>query len=74
MGTSDASDLARLCTDVVRKGEDFPTVWQTILKSHPLVAGIPRQRLEGNRGVLEIRLITGEQLVFDGDAKRFSLD
>ena len=74
IGTSDASDLRRLCIDVVRKGEDFPTVWQTILKSHPLVAGIPEQRLEGNRSVLEIRLITGERLVFDGDAKGFSLD
>jgi hypothetical protein len=27
----------------------------------------------GGRAVLEIRLITGEWLLFDGDAKRFSL-
>jgi hypothetical protein len=68
-----ADDLARLCTDAVRKGEDFPTVWQTLLRGHPLVDGIPRQRLEGTRSFLEIRLITGERLVFDGDAKRFSV-
>jgi hypothetical protein len=68
-----ANDLARLCTDVVRKGEDFPTVWQTLLKGHPLVVGIPRQRLDGNRSLLEIPLITGERLLFDGDAKRFSV-
>jgi hypothetical protein len=70
---SRANDLARLCTDLVRKGEDFPTVWRTLLKGHPLVDGMPRQRLEGNESLLEIRLITGERLVFDGDAKRFSV-
>jgi hypothetical protein len=73
MSKERANDLARLCTDVMRKGEDFPTVWQTLLTSNPLVEGIPRQRLEGNRSLLEIRLITGERLLFDGDAKRFKL-
>jgi hypothetical protein len=68
-----ANDLARLCTEMVRKGENFPTIWQVLLKGHALVAGIPQQRLEGNRALLEIRLITGERLVFDGDAKRFSI-
>jgi len=29
--------------------------------------------MEGKRSVLDIRLITGERLVFDGDAKRFSV-
>ena len=73
MSRERASDLARLCTDVARKGEDFPTVWHTLLKGHPLVEGIPRQKLEGNRSLLEIVLITGECLVYDGDARRFSL-
>jgi hypothetical protein len=56
----------------------FPTPrWATfaltLLKSH-LVEGIPRQRVEGNRRLLEdIRLITGERLVFDGEGKRFSV-
>jgi hypothetical protein len=69
-----ANDLARRCTEVVRKGDDFPTVWQTLLKGHPLVEGIPRQRLDGNRSLLEIPLITGERLLFDGDAKRFRVE
>jgi hypothetical protein len=73
MSQERAIDLARLCTDVVRKGETFPTVWHSMLKRHPLVKGIPRQRLEGNRALLDIPLITGERLVFDGDAKRFSV-
>lgn len=73
MWEESAKDLARRCTEALRKGDDFPTVWQTLLKRHPLVEGIPRQRLDGNRSLLEIRLITGERLVFDGDAKRFSV-
>jgi hypothetical protein len=71
MSKERARDLARQCTDTVRKGNDFPTVWSTILKSHTLVAGMPRQRLERNRSLLDIPLITGEQLVFDADVKEF---
>jgi hypothetical protein len=44
-----------------------------MLKRHPLVDGIPQSKLVGGRAVLEIRLITGERLLFDGDARRFSL-
>jgi hypothetical protein len=68
-----AHDLAYQCTDMVRKGESFPTVWDARLKDHPLVDGIPRQTLDRMRTVLEIRLITGELLIFDGDARRFIL-
>ena len=28
-------DLAQLCTELVRKGKDFPTVWNTVLKGNP---------------------------------------
>jgi len=73
MSQEKANDLARLCTDAVRKGNDFPTIWNTLLKKHPLVEGIPRQRLERNRSVLDIRLITGERLVFESEGKRFSI-
>ena len=45
-----------------------------MLKGHTLVEGIPRQRLEGKRSLLDIPLITGERLVFDGDAKEFRVD
>ncbi len=68
-----AQDLAQLCTELMRKGNDFPTVWNTVLKGNALVDGIPGSTLEGARSVLEIRLITGERLVFDGDAKKFSV-
>jgi len=73
MSTERATDLAQTCTELVRRGKDFPTIWTTVLKSHTLVEGIPRQRFEGMRSLLEISLITGERLVFDGDAKQFSV-
>jgi hypothetical protein len=68
-----ADDLAQLCTELMRKGNDFPTVWKTVLKGNPLIDGLPLSRMEGPRSVLEIWLITGERLVFDGDAKKFSV-
>jgi hypothetical protein len=74
MSKERANDLARKCTELVRQGKDFPTVWGAALKSHPLVNGIPRQRIEGARSLLDIPLITGEQLVFDGDAKEFRVE
>ena len=67
-------DLARNCTDMVRGGNDFPTIWTSRLKDHPLVIGIPHQRLIGTNSVLDIKLITGERLVFHGDARRFVLE
>ena len=69
-----ANHLARACTELVRKGNDFPTIWETNLKRHPLVDGIPHQRVTGTRSLLDIRLLTGERLVFDADARRFSLE
>lgn len=38
-----------------------------------LVAGIPRQRFEGARSLLEIPLVTGHCVVHDADAREFSL-
>ncbi len=73
MSRERAHDLAQLCTELVRKGNDFPNVWLTLLKRHPLVDGIPQSIMEGRRAVLEIRLITGERLLFDGDAREFSV-
>lgn len=73
MSKERANDLALACTEAVRKGNDFPIVWYTLLKGHPLVKGIPRERLEDKRILLDIPLITGERLVFDRDAKKFSV-
>jgi hypothetical protein len=71
MSKERASDLARHCTELVRKGNDFPTDLSTLLKDHTLVEGIPREKLERNRSLLRIPLVTGELLVFDSDVKEF---
>jgi len=73
MSSERANDLAHMCTELVRQGKDFPTIWATVLKSHTLVDGIPRQKFDGTRSLLDIPLITGEHLVFDGDAKHFTV-
>ena len=73
MSRERANDLARQCTELVRRGNAFPTIWSTLLKSHALVEGIPRQRLERDRSLLDIPLITGEQLVFDAQVKEFRI-
>ena len=65
MSKERANDLAQTCTNLVRKRKSFAIVWDTVLRGHTLVEGIPRQRLEGKRSLLDISLITGERLVYD---------
>jgi hypothetical protein len=60
-----ATNLLEECTAAKEAGADFPTIWQTILKSHPLVMGPPVQRLEGREPVLEVSLINGQRIVLD---------
>jgi hypothetical protein len=57
-----ARDLAESCTQLVRQGKDFPTVWGMMLKDHGLVEGIPRQRLDGARSLIEISLTLANNL------------
>jgi len=73
MGEENASDLLHECAGALQEGTDFPTVWNTMLKDHALVAGIPIQKFEGTRSLLVVPLVTGQWLLFDGDAKEFSL-
>ncbi len=63
-----SEDLARRCSEMLRD-TDFPTLWQTILKSHRLVVGPPVQYLNDNRTELHVRLLTGQRLVIDSSAK-----
>ena len=74
MSTERANDLARICTEAVRAGADFQIVWRTLLNGHALVEGIPRERIEGERRLLDIPLTTGERLVFDGETKTFDVE
>ncbi len=60
-----ANELLRRCVSARGEGIDFPTIWQTILRGHPLVVGPPVQRMDGSEPILEIRLISGQRLVHD---------
>jgi hypothetical protein len=71
MSRQKVRDLARQCTELMRRGNSFPAIGSTLLRGHNLVEGIPRERTERSRSLLHIPLITGEQLVFDWDVKEF---
>jgi len=58
--------LVRECNAERAKRTDFPTIWTTMLKSHPYVAGLPIQESVETGPRLKIPLLTGRFLVFDG--------
>ena len=64
--------LAEMCTELVQDGNDFPIVWNTVLKGHPLVDDIPHSKRDGARW--EVHLTTGEHLIFDRDRKKFGVE
>lgn len=66
-------DLVRACNAAAGSGADFPMVWHEILKTHRLVAGVPIQRLEETRPMLEVPLITGHRIVYDSGRNEFSV-
>ena len=68
-----ARDLLTDCAEAMRQGADFPTVWNTVIKTHPSVMGPPVQHLDGDRAQLRVRLISGQLLVFDSGSKEFSI-
>jgi hypothetical protein len=69
-----AWDLARKCSLAAAHGADFPSVWNSVLKPHPTVAGLPMQRIEGSRSFLDIPLMSGHRLVFDGERKTYTVE
>jgi hypothetical protein len=70
---SNAQDLVRKCNDARRSGVDFPTLWHTVIKAHPTVAGVPVQRWDGHRTYLEIPLLRGDCLVVDTECRTVGL-
>ena len=69
-----ANDLVFRCTAIARGGSDFPTVWETLLKSHALVVGPPIQTFDDEeRPQLEIRLVNGQRLSYKSDSNEYSV-
>ncbi|KAB2876455.1 MAG: hypothetical protein F9K43_01145 [Bauldia sp.] len=56
-------ELLAACIDAARTGADFPTVWHSILRRHPIVVGSPVQRMDGTTAILEVPLLFGQRLV-----------
>ena len=54
-------------------GADFPTIWNTILRRHPLVAGSPVQRIDGTTALLDVPLILGRRLVVGPGASDYAI-
>ena len=75
MGTIDetADQLVQRCVAAMGEGTDFPTLWDTVLRRHSLVAGPPIQGIESGRVWLRIPLVTKQWLVFESASNTFSL-
>jgi hypothetical protein len=41
-----ANDLAIKCTAAALSGADFPSVWDSVLRAHPLLSAHPFKRLQ----------------------------
>jgi hypothetical protein len=61
------ADLIAQCRAAQAAGLDFPTLWNEVLKVHPLVIGPPVQTVRDGRIRMEVRLITGGVVAFDTD-------
>jgi len=68
-----ASQLVEDCIQAMRSGCDFPTLWSTVIKPNPVVAGIPVQRESEGHPYIEIPLLRGDWLVVDYDRKYVQL-
>jgi hypothetical protein len=69
-----ANDLVLKCTTMARAGADFPSVWDSVLKGHAIVAGSPVQSFDDEEGPqLEIQLINGLRLVYTSASNAYSV-
>lgn len=57
-----ALDLLHQCELARGRGSDFPTIWLTILRTHPLVTGLPGHEVRNGEALIVVRLLTGEKL------------
>jgi hypothetical protein len=63
----DFADLLQECAQARAAGLDFPSIWHTILRYHPAVAGGMRQRASVDGVWLEVPLRNGQHLKCAGD-------
>jgi hypothetical protein len=56
-------ELIAACEKARLEGKDFPTVWRTVLRPHPLVLGLPTHEVSGGEARILISLRTGQKVV-----------
>jgi len=66
--------LIEQCRAARAAGADFPTLWNEVLKSHPLVIGPPVNTVRDGRIRREVHLITGSAIAFDTDTNEILPD
>jgi hypothetical protein len=69
-----AKALIEQCRAAQTAGADFPTLWNEVLKSHPLVIGPPVNTVRDGRIRREVRLITGSAIAFDTETNEILPD
>jgi len=60
-----ASDLADECNAAWAAGDDFWSIWQLILRIHPLVDGRAVRLIDGGRPCMDVPLSEGWRLRCD---------
>jgi len=58
-----ADELLRACMAAAGRGADFPAIWQSVLKGHHFVAGLPVQDFRAGAPVLQVPLLSGESII-----------
>ncbi|MEZ5996810.1 MAG: hypothetical protein U1E03_04025 [Hyphomonadaceae bacterium] len=71
MNDASALDLLRQCEEAHAAGRDFPTIWNTLLKRHPLVRGIPGHEVRSGEVLIVVQLLSGQRLA--SSTRGFSL-
>lgn len=62
MDDASALNLLSECEEARAAGRDFPTIWNTLLKRHPLVRGIPGCEVRGGEAFIVVQLLSGQKL------------
>ena len=60
---SAADDLLARCEAARNEGSDFPTIWVSILRTSPLVIGLPTHDVRDGKALIVIKLAEGRELL-----------
>jgi hypothetical protein len=67
------AELLKTCIAAREAGQDFPTIYETVIRPHPLRLGSLRSATDGESIWLDVALSTGERLVYESAQNIFRL-